>query len=64
MRAADEVAAHLYSARPRHRRTVVTLGGLSPERSSVVQVRVLDSKRHASGGSAVTLDGRVPAHPL
>ena len=49
----------LYSARPRHRQTVATLHGLSPQQRSVVQLRVLGTKRHASGGSGVTLDAFV-----
>lgn len=47
----------LYSAQPRHRQTVATLHGLSSQRSSVVQVKVLGSRSKASGGSGVTLDG-------
>jgi hypothetical protein len=47
----------LYSAQARHRQTVATVNGLSPEQASVVQLRVLGAKRKASGGSGVTLDG-------
>ena len=46
----------LYSARPERRQTVATLHGLSSQQASVVQLRVLGTKRHASGGTRVTLD--------
>jgi len=46
----------LYSAQPRQRQTVATVHGLSPKRASVVQIRVLGTKRKASGGDRVTLD--------
>ena len=36
--------------------TVASVRGLSPQRASVVQVRVLDSKRSASRGTRVALD--------
>lgn len=46
----------LYSSRPRPRQTVATVQGVSPQQASVVQLRVLGTRRHVSGGSRVTLD--------
>jgi hypothetical protein len=46
----------LYSARREARQTVATLRDLAPQRSSVVQLRVLDRKRPASSGTRVALD--------
>lgn len=46
----------LYSARHEARQTVATVTGLTPQRASVVQLRVLDRKRPASRGTRVALD--------
>ena len=46
----------LYSARSHTRQTVATVRGLTPQQTSVVQVRVLDRKRPASHGTGVALD--------
>ena len=52
----------LYSARYKARQTVATVKGLAPQRTSVVKVRVLDRKRHASKGTGVALDAFVVVH--
>jgi hypothetical protein len=49
----------LYSARYQARQTVATVQGLAPQKTSVVKVRVLDRKRHASKGTRVALDAFV-----
>jgi hypothetical protein len=46
----------LYSSAPRRRQTVAVLNGLARPKVSVVQVRVLGSKRRASNGTGVALD--------
>jgi hypothetical protein len=49
----------LYSARHKARQTVATVHGLTPQETSVVQVRVLGRKRPASDGTRVALDAFV-----
>jgi hypothetical protein len=49
----------LYSARHKARQTVATVQGLAPQKTSVVKVRVLDRKRHASKSTRVALDAFV-----
>ena len=49
----------LYSPRRKARQTVATVQGLAPQTTSVVKVRVLDRKRHASKGTRVALDAFV-----
>jgi hypothetical protein len=46
----------LYSARFQARQTVATVHGLTPQQTSVVQVRVLDRKRSSSHGTKVAID--------